>query len=186
MVQNSSKWKILESKVVFSSLPWIRLTIQNLRLPDGRIVDDYPKLELRDYSMIFAETNENKIILERSYKHGFGNKTLVCPAGGVNPGENPLDTAKRELLEETGYKSDNWISYGQFVVNGNYGCGKANIYKASKCFYFSEPINNDLEDMDIKLFDIDELKQLVFDGQIKSLSSIMTISLATNQLFNDY
>ena len=54
MGQDSSKWKILESKVVFSSLPWIRLTIQNLRLPDGRIVDDYPKLEFRDYSMIFA------------------------------------------------------------------------------------------------------------------------------------
>ncbi len=70
---------------------------------------------------MFAQTDKGAVVMARHYKHGPRHVILSLPAGHLEPGEQPLDSAKRELLEETGFVADDkdWRSLGSFVVSGN-------------------------------------------------------------------
>ena len=152
-------------------------------LPDGRIIDDYYQIELPEYAVVFARTAEGAVVMERLYKHGTRRIILALPAGYLEPGEAPLEGAKRELLEETGYEADNWCSLGIYVVNSNYGCGKAHIYLARGARKIQNPDSNDLEDTEIVLMTPKEVIQAVINGQVATLSGIASIALALNPAF---
>ena len=177
-------WKILKTKELFAATPWIKLSVQQLQLPDGRVVDEYHQITLRDCVLIFASTVDERIIMERQYRHGVGEVTLTLPSGTVEEDEEPLAAAKRELLEETGYTSRTWQSLGSFAMHGNYGCGRAHLFKASDAHRFTEPESGDLEDMEIVSMTLDEISEAVRGGDIVLLGTMATIALATNPLFS--
>src|SRR5208337_458342 len=97
------KWETLSSEVIFEAKQWFRVVKDTVKLPNGRIVDDYYRIEAPEYVLICARSQDGKILIERQYKHGLGKITTTFPAGFVDKDEMPLDAAKRELLEETGY-----------------------------------------------------------------------------------
>lgn len=176
-------WQVLTSDVVFDASPWIQISRQQLRLPNGRIVDDYHRIALADYVVIAAFTADNRMIMERMYKHGIGQVCLMLPAGAIDPGEAPLEAARRELLEETGYAADDWQFLGEFVCQANYGCGTAHIYLARQGRRVAEPASGDLEEMEIVLLGPDEVAAAVRNGEIRSLGVMTAIALASNPAF---
>jgi len=109
-------WQIIASQDLLNIPPWVTVSVQRVRLPNGRTVDDYHQIKLQDYTLIFAQTSAGEVIVERAYKHGPRQYTLSLPAGLMEEGETPLASAQRELLEETGYVSDDWHSLA--------GCGR--------------------------------------------------------------
>ena len=175
-------WETLRTRELLVAEPWIKLSVQQVRLPNGIVVDDYHKIELSDYAVVFAETVDGKLVLERLYKHGIGEVTLVLPAGAIEQGERPLDAAQRELLEETGFEASHWQSLGTFTANGNYGCGKAHLFKAESAKQVSVPDSGDLEEMEIILLTRTQVMAAVQSGRIASLGSVATIAIATNPL----
>ena len=104
-------WKILESKYLF---PDVRL--DRCELPNGQIIEPLV-LDYNPEVMIFALTMMQEVVLVREYRHGIQKTILQLPGGSVDEGESPLEAAKRELLEETGYQSNTFIEIGQ--VNPN-------------------------------------------------------------------
>ena len=176
-------WELLSSSEVFAAHPWVRLSVDQVLLPDGKIIDDYYQVQLADYAVIFAETVEGTVIGLRLYKHGAKKVTLALPAGSVENGEPPLEAAKRELLEETGYSSDNWSSLGEYVVNGNYGCGQAYIFLARGARQVAEPDSGDLEEMEIVFLQPTELLEAVRLGDVVGLGAVAAIALAMNPAF---
>jgi ADP-ribose pyrophosphatase len=175
-------WQVLASREVFRAPPWISVSCQNVRLPDGRVVEDYHKIRLLDFALIVASTPEGRIIVERQYKHGIGKVTLVLPAGAVNDKEEPQAAAQRELLEETGYVAENWQSIGSFVANASYGCGTAHVFTAGNARLVSPPQSGDLEEMEILLLSPEELHQAIHGGQVVALSAAAAILLATSAI----
>ena len=121
--------------------------------------------------------------MERQYKHGVGHVTLALPSGLIEDGEDPLAGAQRELLEETGYVSDNWQTLGSFTANGNYGCGKAHLFLARNAQRIGEPDSGDLEDTEIVLSAPEEVMEAVRSGRVNELSSVAAIALALNAGF---
>ncbi|MGA7933670.1 MAG: NUDIX hydrolase [Kovacikia sp.] len=176
-------WKVLKAEEIFTAEPWIKLSVQQVALPDGRTVDEYYQIALQEYAVIVAQTMDGRIILERQYKHGLRHVSLALPGGAIEPGEDPLTAAKRELLEETGYTAENWQSLGSFVNNANYGCGKAHIYTAQNAHFTAEPNSGDLEEIEVLLLSPEQVLMAVRQGEVAILGAIAAIALALNPEF---
>ena len=175
-------WEVLDEREVYVGTPWIKVTKQQVRLPDGTVIDDYHQIKLAESVVVFAETDAGQVIVERSYRHGAGEVSLLLPAGQIEPNETPLEAARRELLEETGYSADQWHFLGSFAVHGNYGCGRAHIFHARQARLSAEPNSGDLEGMEILLMSLSELMDAVDTRQVRTMGTLATITLATSAL----
>jgi ADP-ribose pyrophosphatase len=173
-------WQILNDREVYAAPPWITVHRQQVRLPDGRTVEDYHQINLRDYVIVVAQTPEGKYLVERQYKHGVGKVSLLLPGGVINDGEQPLPAAKRELLEETGYEANEWRGIGVYVSNANYGCGRAHVYVARNVRKVAEPNSGDLEDMAILLMDSSELIEAIRTGEMTVVGAVAAVTWALN------
>jgi len=173
-------WKTLKSAELLNASPWIRHSVEQVKLPDGRVIEDYHQIELMDYAGVVAQTVDGKVIFERMYKHGVKKVCLTLPGGGINPNEDPLAAARRELLEETGYVAEDWQSLGTFVSDGNYGCGRANLFFARSAKQVTSPHSADLEDMEVVLLSLDEMQDCLSQGLFAILGAAAGVALALN------
>lgn len=172
-------WRVRSRHAVADRRPWLRLWEEAVELPDGRVVDGFLTLEMPDYTIVVALTPDGLAVVERNYKHGPRRVCLNLPAGYLEPGEEPLAAARRELLEETGYVADTWTPLGSFVTDGNRGGGMAFYFLAQRARRVAAPDAGDLEELAIDLMPLAELVQATRDGRVAILSIATAISLAT-------
>ena len=172
-------WKILGNRDVYDAYPWIRVSVHKVRLPNGKVVDNFHRVKMPEYAVVVAETPEGLLVMERQYKHGVGRVSLMLPGGMIEEGEDAFVAAKRELLEETGYSAESWELLGSFVANANYGCGKAHIFRVQDATLVQPPDSGDLEDINILLMKPQEVIHAIRDGEIAALSAMAAILLAT-------
>lgn len=100
-------WKILSSHYLFQR-PWLTARRDVVELPDGRINPEFYVLEYPSWVNVIAVTPDDRFVMIRQYRHGLGAVQTELCAGVVEQGELPLNAARRELAEETGYTSDRW------------------------------------------------------------------------------
>ena len=81
-------------------------------------------------AMILALVDENTIVLERQYRYPLDRHFIEIPAGRIDPGEVPLDTAKRELREECGYVAREWRHLTTLHPNIGYANERIELYLA--------------------------------------------------------
>jgi ADP-ribose pyrophosphatase len=170
-------WRLISSRPVYSAQPWVRVDLQAVQLPDGRLIDDYHYIQLQEHCVIYAETTDGSVIVERQYKHGAGSIGLSLPAGALASGEDPLSAAARELLEETGYSADHWEKIGEFAAHGNYGCGRAHLFRARNAMWVASPNSGDLEEIQVLLMAKRELLSAVRRGEVHLMGSALAITL---------
>ena len=94
-----------------------------MRLPDGRQIDDFYTVRLPAYTVVVAITADQRVVAERHYRPGARQVTLTLPSGFLEPDEDPLRGAKRELLEETGFRPRSPRS--RFAVAGDSFCANS-------------------------------------------------------------
>jgi ADP-ribose pyrophosphatase len=173
---------VLESRDLHVADPWFRLSVQRIQLPDGRVVDEYYRIAMPAYAVIVATTADGRFVMERGYKHGPQREVLCLPAGLLHEGERPLDGARRELLEETGYATDEWSFLGAYDAHGNYGCGRAEVFRAVNARVVAPADSGDLEDYRVELLTLEEIAAAIGRGDVALLSTIAALSLATHPL----
>ena len=76
-------WETIESREVLSALPWLKVSVERVLLPDGRVVDDFYRVYMPDSVIVFARTPDGRVVVERAYRHGIGKVSLVLPTGGL-------------------------------------------------------------------------------------------------------
>lgn len=100
-------WDVLDSKYIIRR-PWLTARCDTVRLPTGEVNDEYYVLEYPDWVNIVAITDDGRYVMVRQYRHGIRQTCHEIVAGVCEKGEPPIVSAKRELLEETGFSGGEW------------------------------------------------------------------------------
>lgn len=170
-------WTVLGSRELLDADPFLKVRVETVELPDGRRIDDYYQLDMPSFACIFAETPDGRIVTYRQYRHGPRRVGLVFPGGHLSPGEEPLDAAKRELMEETGLEADGWTDLGAYVVNANQGGAWSHMFHATGCRPVGDPVSDDLEDTEILFLTRGELLEAIGRGEMHLLTQIALVSM---------
>ena len=148
----------------------LQVFLEHVRLPDGREITDYLKFSTPPFVCMVAQTSDGRLICERQYKHGPGRVVLTLPAGAIEPEEEPLAAARRELLEETGYVSEEWQLIATRIMHANAGGTISYSFLARDCRKVAEPDSGDLEDMTIELLEPQAVLDALCDDQMPLVS----------------
>jgi ADP-ribose pyrophosphatase len=180
-VTRMKPWTILNSQNIVEHT-WYTLRQDTVQLPDGRIVDDYFVSVRHDVVLILAVTDDRQVPLVRQYKHGVQQVLLELPGGYLDDGEHPLEAAQRELLEETGYASDEMYLLAQVYGDPTKDTNTFSLYLAHNARKIQEQSLDQTEDITVECVPLKDLKRLILQGSIKVVSSIATIYLALERL----
>ncbi len=145
---------------------WMTLREDRVRLPNGVVLDEYHVAEYPDWACALALTDDGRAVLVEQYRYGIDRVSLELPAGAVDAGEDVAMAARRELLEETGYASNDWIALGKLAVEPGRHTNYGHVFVARGCRRVAEPAHEAAEDLRVRLVAADELPALVEEGQI--------------------
>jgi ADP-ribose pyrophosphatase len=168
------KWDVLETESVLKSKVF-SYSKTVARSPLSKKTGTFDVLDCPDWVNIVAITSENKLVLVRQYRHGIADITIETPGGCVDPGENPLDAAKRELQEEAGYISSNWSLLGEISPNPAFIKNKCVAFLALDAKHVSDQSLDPFEEIEIDLLDVSKVKEMILEGKINH--SLVTTSL---------
>ena len=173
-INEEKKWKVLSSEYLIKR-PWLTARRDVAELPDGRINHEYYVLEYPDWVNIIAVTKDGQIVMERQYRHGLGNTCYELPCGVIEAGETPLEAAKRELQEETGYAGGEWKEWMTLSPNPATSTNLAHSFLAVGVEKVSGQHLDATEDIDVYLLSQDEVRELLAENQI--LQALMAAPL---------
>lgn len=175
-------WKTLSRQTVLEYSEFLTVESHTVELPDGQVISDWPWLVTPDYINVVAVTEIGEFICFRQTKYGVEGTSLAPVGGYLEADEDPLDTAKRELLEETGYESHSWLSLGSYTVDGNRGAGIAHLFLARDARRVAEPISDDLEEQQLLHLSRSEVEAALAAGEFKVLAWATIVALALLQM----
>jgi ADP-ribose pyrophosphatase len=175
---NPSDWVVESSTSILRREPWLEVFEEHIRLPDGRRVDDFYTIRLRNFVVVAPLTERGELVLVSHYRHGPRRVTWSLPSGFIEGDESPAEAARRELLEETGHVADVWQELGGWVVDGNRRCGVEHVFLATDARRVAEPTADDLAEATVELMPVKEAVERLWQGDISELASASGIALA--------
>lgn len=132
---------------------------------------------------VVALFDDNTVLMERQYRHAVKDYLLEIPAGTMEPNELPLDCARRELEEETGYTAAKFIELSQVLILPSYSDEKIYVYLAHDLILSQQNLDKD-EVIEIVKYPLEDTLNMVDDGQITDALTILGLQMAWRHLQN--
>lgn len=163
-----SVWQTLKSTIAFQT-GYFRLRVDECKLPDGRIMPRYHVIEFPDWVNVVPITRDGQMILVRQHRHAVEADFLEIPGGSTDPHhkEDPRAGGERELLEETGYRSTEWVSCGFHYPNPALQSNRLHVFAAFDCEYVQAPHLDPFEDLTVELHPVADVLRRWHAGEFQ-------------------
>ena len=165
LIKKDMQWKTLSSEYIFKR-PWLTARRDAVQLPNGKVNEEYYVLEYPDWVNVVAITDEGKFLFVRQYRYALGKTVDEIVAGVIEEGEDPMDAAKRELKEETGYEGGTWTQTMLISSNASTCNNLTHSFLAVGVKKTDVQHLDDTEDIEVELFTPEEVLQMLRDGKI--------------------
>lgn len=154
----------------------LRVRKDKAQMPDGQIVDR-EVVEHPGGVAIALEDEKGDFYLVTQWRYAQEQVTLEYPAGKKEPGEDPMETAKREIIEETGFEGTDWRYLGSMIPTPAYDTEVIELYYAKKGAFKGQHLDSD-EDLDVQTYSLDDLTERVLRGELRDAKTMyMTLLL---------
>lgn len=172
---SSLKWKTLSSRRVYAT-PIFDLLCHR-RQHRTRGPHDFYVLSAPDWINIIPLTPEGDVVMVRQYRHGIEDLTLEVPGGMVDPDDaHPMAAARREMVEESGYDSDQIVELGKVHPNpailGNY----CHSFLARDVRQVGEPVQHGSEETEVVRIPLARIREMIAGGEIMHALTITAFS----------
>ncbi len=159
-------WEKIDSREVVDC-NILRVRRDRSRSPRTGAVHDVHILEMPDWINVVPVTPEGKVVLIRQFRHGMEETKLEIPGGAVEVGEaNPMEAARRELLEETGYAAETLVSLGSVAPNPAIQNNRCSSFLAMGAVPVGGQQLDDGEDIEVEEVQFRSIPELIRDGTI--------------------
>lgn len=168
-------WKTLKSEYIFQDT-WLTARKESVQMPSGHIIEPYYLLEYSNWVNTIAITREGLFVMVKQYRHGLKKVCYELCAGMAEPSDaSPMDSAQRELLEETGFAGGEWSQYMVVSCNPSTHTNLNYCYLAIGVEKVDVQHLEDSEDISVHLLTAQEVKQLLVENEI--MQSMMAAPL---------
>jgi ADP-ribose pyrophosphatase len=127
------------------------------------------------------DPNDPEIILERQYRHAAGQVLIELPAGRVEPGEAPLAAAKREMIEETGYRAKRWTMLTKYFASPGFLGEWMQIYLAQEILEGEAKPEAD-ENIEVFRMPLSQVLALIAENKIHDGKTLIGVMLYASRL----
>jgi 8-oxo-dGTP pyrophosphatase MutT (NUDIX family) len=158
-------WQVLDSRLLVDER-WLQLREDRVRLGNGHQIDRFHVIHGPDWASVLCVTDASEVVLVRQYRHGIVSASLELPAGVIEPNETPEEAARRELAEETGYASDDWVRIQTVSTEPARHTTHAHFFCARGARQTQQPAPEDSEVLELVKVPLGELGRLATDGSI--------------------
>ncbi|MEM4657700.1 MAG: NUDIX hydrolase [Candidatus Methanosuratincola sp.] len=152
--------------------------------PTTGIEHPFYVLETPTWVNVIAITPSDEMVLIRQFRHGTRTITIEIPGGSVDEGEAPLEAAKRELLEETGYASCNWLEIGVVHPNPAFQDNVCYTYLAQGAEKVADQNTDGTEEIEVFLAPAGDVIDYIASGRITH--SIVIAALFWYHMFREH
>lgn len=165
MSKNKGGWTVLDEHI-YEKFPIFQIKRSRRVNPRTKKEIGFFLIDGLDWVTVIPVTPDNKVVLVKQYRHGCEDFTIETPGGCVEIGEDPAESAKRELLEETGYQAPSLELLGTFCPNAAMLSNRCHAYLAHGVTRVAEQALDSGEDIEVLLIPLPEVMELVRTGGI--------------------
>ena len=158
------KKAIIREKISELQTSKFSFEINRIQLPNGH-EGEYGQIKFPNAALAVPITGDNKVILLRQYRFAVSRYLLEFPAGTLEIGETPINSIKREIQEEAGFKAEKWDKLGALVNAPGYSDEVIHLFLARDLSKLKSEVEGDLdEDIKVLILEPDELDHLISSG----------------------
>jgi 8-oxo-dGTP pyrophosphatase MutT (NUDIX family) len=175
-------WEIEKSEYIVSD-KWLKVRSDKCRMPNGRIVEPYYIIEYPDWINVVGITKEKDVVFVKLYRHGIAKTVLELPSGTIEACDKaPVEAAKRELLEETGYTSDNFLQTGIVSPNPSNHTNLNYCFIAKDLELVSKPQLDCTEEIETILIPVEKAIDMFTNGEFLQAMHVSSFYYAMKYL----
>ncbi len=180
-----SEIKKIDTEIIHDHQPWWQYKCDKIISPNGE-EGRYCYIETSGNAIVIPVLDDGRLVLVRQYRYLADKYSVEFPGGGVQAGESPVEAAKRELLEESGYTTENLIKLGSFEPSNGVIKDMSHIFIANELSEIQKPHSDQFEQTEILIRRVDEFEDMIKRGEIWDGQVLAAWALGKDLISNNF